>query len=151
MVQRRVSEGELLRQLPTGEVEASESLKAAAVRETAEEVGLPVEAVRQLGKRVHLKTGRQMSYAACEVASCAATVVDTEELGAPAWITHEQVAEYVPYGPFEPSSGIPGRATAAWVALAVLAIALHVKCVGRHELILDTLCPWRTETSEPLV
>ncbi|MGV9270279.1 NUDIX hydrolase [Kitasatospora sp. NPDC003701] len=102
MVQRRVKEGELSWQFPAGEVEAGESPEAAAVRETAEEVGLTVKAVRPLGERVHPKTGRQMSYTACEVVNGTATVVDTEELGALAWITHEQIPEFVPYGLFEP-------------------------------------------------
>lgn len=102
MVQRRVAEGELSWQFPAGEVEAGESPDAAAVRETAEEVGLTVKAVQLLGERVHPKTGRQMSYTACEVASGVATVVDTEELAELAWIAHDQIAKFVPYGLFEP-------------------------------------------------
>lgn len=102
MVQCRVSEGELSWQFPAGEVEAGESPEAAAVRETAEEVGLTVKAVRLLGERVHPKTGRHMTYTACDVQSGTATVVDTEELAELAWITHEQITEYVPYGLFEP-------------------------------------------------
>lgn len=101
MVQRRVKEGELSWQFPAGEVEAGESPEAAAVRETAEEVGLTVKATRLLGERVHPKTGRQMFYAACEVVSGSATVVDTEELAELAWVEHDQIAEFVPYGLFE--------------------------------------------------
>ncbi|GAA2991925.1 hypothetical protein GCM10020229_00450 [Kitasatospora albolonga] len=102
MVQRRVKEGELSWQFPAGEVEAGESAEEAAVRETTEEVGLTVKAIRLLGERVHPKTGRQMSYAACIVVSGTATVVDTEELVELAWVTHEQIPEFVPYGLFEP-------------------------------------------------
>ncbi|MGW4647210.1 NUDIX hydrolase [Kitasatospora sp. NPDC004289] len=102
MVQRRVKEGELSWQFPAGEVEAGEMAEEAAVRETAEEVGLIVKATRLLGERVHPKTGRHMSYTACEIVSGTAAVVDTEELAELAWITHEQIAEYVPYGLFEP-------------------------------------------------
>jgi 8-oxo-dGTP diphosphatase len=102
MVQRRVKEGELSWQFPAGEVEVGESPEEAAVRETAEEVGLVVRATRLLGERVHPKTGRQMSYAACKVVSGTATVVDTEELAELAWITHEQIAAFVPYGLFQP-------------------------------------------------
>ncbi|OKJ16846.1 NUDIX hydrolase [Kitasatospora sp. CB01950] len=102
MVQRRIAEGELSWQFPAGEIEAGETPEEAAVRETAEEVGLTVKAVELLGERVHPKTGRQMSYTACEVVAGTATVVDTEELAELAWITYEQVAEYVPYGLFEP-------------------------------------------------
>ncbi|MGX4733133.1 NUDIX hydrolase [Kitasatospora griseola] len=102
MVQRRIAEGELSWQFPAGEIEAGETPQEAAVRETAEEVGLTVKAVGLLGERVHPKTGRQMSYTACEVVSGTATVVDTEELAELAWITHEQITEFVPYGLFEP-------------------------------------------------
>ncbi|MFJ5926884.1 NUDIX hydrolase [Kitasatospora sp. NPDC092948] len=102
MVQRRIAEGELSWQFPAGEIEAGETPEAAAVRETAEEVGLAVKAVGLLGERVHPKTGRRMSYTACEVVSGAATVVDTEELAELAWVTCEQIAEFVPYGLFEP-------------------------------------------------
>ena len=69
MVQRRVREGELSWQFPAGEVEAGETPEVAAVRETAEEVSLTVQAIRLLGERVHPKTGRQMSYVACELVS----------------------------------------------------------------------------------
>ncbi|WP_030459053.1 NUDIX hydrolase [Kitasatospora sp. NRRL B-11411] len=102
MVQRRVEEGELSWQFPAGEIEAGESPEAAAVRETAEEVGLTVQATRVLGERVHPKTGRRMSYAACEVVEGTAAVVDTEELAELAWITHGQIAMFVPYGLFPP-------------------------------------------------
>jgi 8-oxo-dGTP diphosphatase len=102
MVQRRVKEGELSWQFPAGEVEPGETQAEAAVRETAEEVGLTVKATRPLGERVHPKTGRQMSYTACEVAAGTATVVDTEELAELAWITHAEITQYVPYGLFEP-------------------------------------------------
>jgi len=102
MVQRRIAEGELSWQFPAGGIEAGETAEEAAVRETAEEIGLTVRAVELLGERVHPKTGRQMSYTACEVVSGTATVVDTEELAELAWITHEQITEFVPYGLFEP-------------------------------------------------
>ncbi|WP_030458994.1 NUDIX hydrolase [Kitasatospora sp. NRRL B-11411] len=102
MVQRRVTEGELSWQFPAGEIEPGEAPNDAAVRETDEEVGLTVRAVQLLGNRVHPKTGRQMSYTACEVVSGTATVVDTDELADLAWITSDQISEYVPYGLFEP-------------------------------------------------
>lgn len=102
MVRRRVSEGELMWQFPAGAIEAGEVAEEAAVRETAEETGLTVKAVRLLGERVHPKTGRLMSYTACEVVDGEARVADDEELDAVAWVAHGEIAEYVPYGLYEP-------------------------------------------------
>ncbi|MFF2077611.1 NUDIX hydrolase [Kitasatospora sp. NPDC058162] len=102
MVRRRVSEGQLSWQFPAGEVEAGESPEEAAVRETAEETGLAVAVVSFLGERVHPKTGRLMSYTACEVVGGTAEVVDTDELDALAWVALAEIPEYVPYGLFEP-------------------------------------------------
>jgi 8-oxo-dGTP diphosphatase len=102
MVRRRVGEGELLWQFPAGAIEAGESAEAAAVRETAEETGLTVEAVKLLGERVHPKSGRAMSYTACEPVSGEAHVADGDELDAVAWVRHAEIPTYVPYGLFEP-------------------------------------------------
>ncbi|MFD7447952.1 NUDIX hydrolase [Kitasatospora sp. NPDC059827] len=102
MVRRRVSEGQLSWQFPAGEIEAGESPEEAAVRETAEETGLGVAVVGFLGERVHSKTGRLMSYTACEVVGGTAEVVDTDELDALAWVALAEIPEYVPYGLFEP-------------------------------------------------
>ncbi|MFG2766695.1 NUDIX hydrolase [Streptomyces rubiginosohelvolus] len=99
MVRRRVSEGQLSWQFPAGEVEPGEEREAAAVRETREEAGLIVEAVKLLGERVHPRTGRLMSYTACQILGGTAHVADTEEL---AWVTLGDIPEYVPYGLFEP-------------------------------------------------
>ncbi|MFD7616602.1 NUDIX hydrolase [Streptomyces sp. NPDC059802] len=102
MVRRRVKEGELMWQFPAGAIEDGESAEDAAVRETEEETGLTVKAVRLLGERVHPKTGRLMSYTACEPLSGEAHVADDDELDAVAWVTHGEISEYVPYGLFEP-------------------------------------------------
>ncbi|GAA2654751.1 NUDIX hydrolase [Streptomyces lunalinharesii] len=102
MVRRRVSEGKLSWQFPAGEVEPGEIREDAAVRETKEETGLDVSAVQLLGERVHPATGRLMSYTACEVISGIAHVADTEELAELAWVAHDQIPEYVPYGLFGP-------------------------------------------------
>ncbi|MFF8829302.1 NUDIX hydrolase [Streptomyces sp. NPDC015131] len=102
MVRRRISEGELMWQFPAGGIEAGESPEEAAVRETLEETGLEVKAIRLLGQRVHPKTGREMSYTAAEVMAGEAHVADEEELAEVAWVTHEEIADYVPYGLFEP-------------------------------------------------
>ncbi|MDI3386449.1 NUDIX hydrolase [Streptomyces sp. B-S-A8] len=102
MVRRRVSEGQLSWQFPAGEVEPGEPREDAAVRETKEETGLDVAAVKLLGERVHPKTGRLMSYTACEVIAGTAYVADTEELAELAWATRGEIPQYVPYGLFEP-------------------------------------------------
>jgi 8-oxo-dGTP diphosphatase len=102
MVRRRVSEGELMWQFPAGAIEDGETAEEAAVRETAEETGLTVEAVRLLGERVHPKTRRLMSYTAATVVEGEARVADEDELDAVAWVTHSEIADYVPYGLFEP-------------------------------------------------
>ncbi|MGD3106498.1 NUDIX hydrolase [Streptomyces sp. YGL11-2] len=102
MVRRRISEGKLSWQFPAGEVEPGETREDAAVRETKEETGLNVSAVELLGERVHPATGRLMSYTACEVVSGTAHVADTVELAELAWVAHDQISEYVPYGLFGP-------------------------------------------------
>ncbi|WP_442803632.1 NUDIX domain-containing protein [Streptomyces pseudogriseolus] len=98
MVRRRVSEGELMWQFPAGQIEEGEAAEEAAVRETAEETGLVVAATKLLGERVHPKTGRLMSYTACEPLQGEARVADEEELDAVAWVAHSEIAQYVPYG-----------------------------------------------------
>lgn len=102
MVRRAVKEGELMWQFPAGAIEDGETAEQAAVRETQEETGLTVEAIKLLGERVHPKTGRLMSYTAAEVINGEAHVADDEELDAIAWVAHDEIKEYVPYGLFGP-------------------------------------------------
>lgn len=102
LVRRRVKEGSLSWQFPAGEVEAGETAGQAAVREAGEEVGLTVAEAKVLGERVHPATSRTMVYVACDVVSGDASVVDDEELVELAWAERGQLAEYVPYGFFEP-------------------------------------------------
>lgn len=102
MIRRSEREGDLLWALPGGAIEAGESPEEAAVRETLEETGLKVEAFRLIGQRVHPKTGRDMSYAACTVVGGEAHVADTDELDAVAWVTLAEIPNLVPYGLFGP-------------------------------------------------
>lgn len=103
MIRRRVREGELSWQFPAGAIEAGETPEQAAVRETAEETGLAVEAVKTLGDRVHPKTGRRMHYVACAAGPEGdAYVADPDELAEVAWVAHGEIADYVPYGLYEP-------------------------------------------------
>jgi 8-oxo-dGTP diphosphatase len=98
MVRRRVKEGQLSWQFPAGAIEAGEAADEAAVRETLEETGLTVKAVRQIGYLAsHPKSGREMFYTACEVVDGEAHVADADELDAVAWVTLEEIPEYVPY------------------------------------------------------
>lgn len=103
MVRRRVKEGELSWQFPAGAIEDGESPEAAAVRETFEEAGLEVEARSVIGHlERHPKSGREMFYTACEVLGGEAHVADADELDAVAWVTLEEIPQYVPYGLFGP-------------------------------------------------
>ncbi|MBQ1165575.1 NUDIX hydrolase, partial [Streptomyces sp. A73] len=74
-----------------------ETAEQAAVRETQEETGLTVEAVKLLGERVHPKTGRLMSYTASSPVEGEARVADDDELDAIAWVTLAEIPDYVPY------------------------------------------------------
>ena len=102
LVRRRLSEGELSWQFPAGEVEPGESDVQAAIRETAEEVGLDVRAIERLGERIHPATGRTMVYVACEILHGTARVVDAEELAEVEWCDRAKLLHHVPYPFYEP-------------------------------------------------
>jgi 8-oxo-dGTP diphosphatase len=101
MVRRAVKEGKLSWQFPAGAIEAGEVAEEAAVRETLEETGLTVKAVKLIGERIHPNTGRAMSYTACEVVEGEARVADEDELDAVAWVAHSEITDYVPYPLYE--------------------------------------------------
>lgn len=102
LVKRRVKEGSLSWQFPAGAVEEGETASQAATREAKEETGLTVADSKVLGERVHPATGRTMVYVACDLVEGDARVADDEELSEFAWLKHGDLAEYVPYGLFEP-------------------------------------------------
>jgi 8-oxo-dGTP diphosphatase len=102
LARRRVPEGALVWTFPAGKVEPRETVEQAAVRETLEEVGLEVSAVKTLGDRIHPATGRRMIYVVCEVLSGQAHVADPDELADIAWCSRARMLELVPfpfYGP----------------------------------------------------
>jgi 8-oxo-dGTP diphosphatase len=104
LARRRTSEGQLSWQFPAGVVEPGETGEQAAVRETLEEVGLEVAAVKNLGERIHPATSRRMIYVVCEVIGGVAYVADPEELAEVEWCDRARIAELVPfpfYGPVQ--------------------------------------------------
>ncbi|MCD0446259.1 NUDIX hydrolase [Glycomyces sp. A-F 0318] len=102
LVQRRVPEGPLVWQFPAGKTEPGEIPAEAAVREAREETGLVVEAVAELGQRLHPVTGRQMHYVACRSVAGAAAAAAPREIAAAAWCDREALAARIPDGVFAP-------------------------------------------------
>ncbi len=86
-----------------GEVEPGESIADAVVREVKEEAGLMVRAAhREIGCRVHPKTGRTMIYLACMPTEGTEVFVgDPEELAEVRWLSLREVDELMPgmFGP----------------------------------------------------
>jgi 8-oxo-dGTP pyrophosphatase MutT (NUDIX family) len=86
-----------------GEVEPGETPSDAIVREVKEEAGLRVVAShRELGRRVHPKTGRTMIYIACSPTGSTDVVLgDPDELEEVRWANLQELDELLP-GIFEP-------------------------------------------------
>ena len=86
-----------------GEVEPGESPSDAIVREVKEEAGLKVvAAAKEIGRRVHPKTGRTMIYVACSPTGRTEVILgDPDELEEVRWISLAEVDELLP-GLFEP-------------------------------------------------
>jgi 8-oxo-dGTP pyrophosphatase MutT (NUDIX family) len=86
-----------------GEIEPGESPADAAVREVKEETGLTVRAAeREIGRRVHPKTGRTMIYLACHpTGKLDAFVGDEDELAEVKWASLDEAQQLLP-GLFEP-------------------------------------------------
>ncbi|MEV4472548.1 NUDIX hydrolase [Nonomuraea sp. NPDC049504] len=102
LICRRQAEGSLLWTFPSGKIEAGETGEDAAVRETREEVGMIVRAVKTLGERIHPSTGCLMIYVVCEALAGEAHVADADEVTAVEWCSRKRVTELVPYPFFEP-------------------------------------------------
>lgn len=104
LVRRRVPEGALVWQFPAGKVEPGETPEQAAVRETLEEVGLDVTAVKSLGERIHPANRRRIVYMVCDVVAGTAHAADVDEIAEVEWCGRARVAELVPfpfYGPVQ--------------------------------------------------
>lgn len=86
-----------------GEIEPGESPADAAIREVKEETGLLVRAAeREIGRRVHPKTGRTMIYLACyPTGKLDVFVGDEDELAEVKWAGLEEAQELLP-GLFDP-------------------------------------------------
>jgi 8-oxo-dGTP diphosphatase len=87
-----------------GEVEPGETASFAAVRETKEETGLETRAIREIGQRVHPKTGRTMVYVAAEPVrpgDLDVFVGDSDELAEVRWVNLYEADELLP-GMYEP-------------------------------------------------
>lgn len=84
-----------------GKVEQGETPAAAAVRETAEETGLVVDVVAEIGRRRHPRTGRLMVYVACRPVGEVEPVAAPEELAEVRWVSPVELGELMPdlFGP----------------------------------------------------
>jgi 8-oxo-dGTP diphosphatase len=102
LICRAAPEADLVWALPGGTVEPGETAEQAAVRETLEETGLGVEAVRLLGERVHPDTGRLIAYVACTVRGGTARAASPREVSAIAWAARGEIHRYVLRGLFPP-------------------------------------------------
>lgn len=89
----------------SGEIEPGESQADAAVREVKEETGLEVRAgEREIGRRVHPKTGRTMIYLPCEPTQGTSVYVgDPDELAEVRWLPLPELEDVMSaYGIFDP-------------------------------------------------
>ncbi|WP_406215126.1 NUDIX hydrolase [Streptomyces canus] len=72
------------------------------MRETFEESGLTVKALRQLGERTHPDAGRRVAYVACQAVSGQARAASPREVSDVAWVRPGRLSEYVPQGLYGP-------------------------------------------------
>lgn len=102
LIRRTAAEDDLVRALPGGSIEPGETPQEAAVREALEEAGLSVEAVDELGGRVHPDTGRRITYVACRVLEGIAHAASPREVSAVVWAAPDEIHQYVPRSLYPP-------------------------------------------------
>lgn len=83
---------------PSGEVAAGESFADAAVRKAREEAGIAVRATgRELGRRLHPQTERDIIYVPCEpTGDLTVSTVNADELADPQWLDLDQLDRLLP-------------------------------------------------------
>jgi 8-oxo-dGTP diphosphatase len=84
-----------------GEIQPGETSGDALRRKVQGEAGLPVEAVRFIGRRIHPKTSRVMVYGHVEVGEGDPQLGDAEDLAEVRWASVDETRELMPdmYGP----------------------------------------------------
>ena len=91
LVRRRLAEGNLHWQFPSGGIEENESDDSAAVRETFEETGIICKPVVKFGERIHPDFPVQMYYWLTEYVTGTAYIKDNDELDDVKWCTADEV------------------------------------------------------------
>lgn len=83
---------------PGGGIEENESSEAAAVRETKEETNLEVGLVKQIGSRVHPKTGKTIYYFHAQYISGTPEINKelNDDLESLIWISKDELIKYMP-------------------------------------------------------
>lgn len=102
LVRRVAAEGDMVWQLPAGEIKGGETPAEAAIRAAAKETGLKVAVIRRLGERVHPTTGRDLVYFACEIIDGEAFARSPREITEVRWCRLEELTEFVPDGFYAP-------------------------------------------------
>ena len=83
---------------PGGKQEDNENLEQATIREVKEETGLTARIVRQIGTRIHPKSGKEIVYFHCEKISGDLSTDDAKnnDIDVLLWVDRGQLSEYMP-------------------------------------------------------
>lgn len=102
LVKRRVKEGKLKWQFPSGVVRYAEKPKIRAEIECLQETGVHCRAIRSLGKRIHPDTKVVISYWLCRYVSGRAHLVDDSENERVEWVNRQLVPRRFTSNTFPP-------------------------------------------------